>query len=496
MNQRDTSFILRWVSLLFLFAALVLTAIELTTYSRTRSNYPAGMSIAGIPIGEVDSAIAAQRLLQVYSSPVELRYADAVIHLDPQVAGFTLDTESMIAAADLQRTGAEFWSGFWNYLWNNEALAGDIPLRATISEDRLRAYLKNEIASRYDQPATPAQPIPGETNFAPGTPGQELDIDRAVILISDALRSPANRVVALTSIRTQPGRPTIQNLQTQIQQVIDSENFDGIVGFYMLDLQNGQELHFGYRDGASIPVSEVDIAFSASSTIKVPILVSAYHYLGPEIDSGISALILNMIATSENTTADAVLRAINEVRAPLMVSEDMSKLGLENTFLGAFFYLGAPPLQVYNTPANERVDAFTDPDVLNQTTPSDMGSLLADLYQCAESNGGALVAAYPDRINQRACKEMIGYLKRDKIGVLLEAGLPEETPIAHKHGWVQDAAGKITDMSDAAIIYTPGGDYALTMYITHPIQIVFDQGNRLFAKISQAVYNYHNFTSQ
>ena len=88
---------------------------------------------------------------------------------------------------------------------------------------------------------------------------------------------------------------------------------------------------------------------------------------------------------------------------------------------------------------------------------------------------------------------MITYLVRNKLPSLLTAGLPEGTQIAHKHGWISDASSLvIQNFSDAAIVYTPGGNYVLVIYAYHPVQIVFDEANALFAQMSQAVYNYYN----
>ena len=76
-----------------------------------RSNFPAGMVIAGIPAGGLDRQTTAQRLLVAYSMPVEVRYNDAVIQIKPDVAGFELDLEGMLTAADQQRTSQPFWVG-------------------------------------------------------------------------------------------------------------------------------------------------------------------------------------------------------------------------------------------------------------------------------------------------------------------------------------------------------------------------------------------------
>jgi beta-lactamase class A len=488
---RDTSFILRWVSLFFVAAAIVLTMIALTTYSRERGSYPTGMTIAGVPVGGIDPQTAAQRLLQTYNTPIELQYAGASIHMDPAVAGFQIDTETMLAAADLQRTGNSFWGGFWDFLWNRQTNTTNVPLLDTLSEDRLRVYLKEEVSSRYDQPAIAAAPLPGQTDFAPGSPGQELNLDRAVAVIVDALRSPTNRTVALTSQRTNPGRPPLKNLEILIKQIIDLTPFDGIVGLYLQDLQTGDEIHFGYDQNHDIPV-DPDIAFTASSTIKIPILVSVYKNLGPDLDQATQDLILEMITKSENPASDALMHKIDDVRGPLVVSNDMKTLGLPNTFLAGYFFDGAPLLQRFDTPANKRIDVATNPDAYNQTTPSDISSLLADLYQCAQNGGGGLVAAFPDKMNQTVCKQMIEYLKKDHLGSLIEAGLPDGTQIAHKHGWISGPTGIIQNFSDAAIVYSPGGNYILTIYVYHPIQTVFKPVSDMYAQISLAVYNYYN----
>jgi beta-lactamase class A len=246
---------------------------------------------------------------------------------------------------------------------------------------------------------------------------------------------------------------------------------------------------------------EPDVAFTASSTIKIPIMVSNYIAFGNQpLDERTSGLVLDMIQKSENPPADALMERLDVNLGPLVVTEDMEKIGLENTFIAGFFcdpINPCPLLARYSTPANQRLDVFTDPDLYNQTTTSDMGMLLADIYQCATSGGGALMAAFPDRVTQASCQQMIDYLASDKIGVLIEAGVPEGTQIAHKHGWISDAAsGVIKNISDSAIVYTPGGNYVLVIYAYHPVQAVWEPVSNLFAQLSQAVYNYFNLPNQ
>jgi beta-lactamase class A len=360
----------------------------------------------------------------------------------------------------------------------------------------LRGYLQNEISARYDEPPMPAQPIPGSTAFAPGTPGKVLDIERSVRLIEDTLRSPNNRVVVLSYGQSAPARPTIANLEILLKQLITSAKFDGVMGVYMLDLQTGQEIHFALDQGQDIPV-EPDVAFTASSTIKIPVMISYFikNGKGP-IDEQTDNLLLEMIRKSDNNATDAIMNRIDPNTGPLIVSDNMKTIGLDDTFLAGFFAPGSPLLKQFETRANSRNDVFTDPDTYNQTTPIDMGMLLADIYQCATSNGGALVAAFPDKINSDVCQKIVTYLSADKIGVLIEAGVPEGTQIAHKHGWVTGSDGIIHNFSDSAIVYTAGGNFILSVYAYHPVQIVFDDANALFASLGDAVYNFYNLPTQ
>jgi beta-lactamase class A len=500
VRNRTSVPILRGISIALLSIALVLGVVALIGYSRQRNNYPRGMKIAGVSVGGVDPQIASERVLQVYSSPIEVQYSESIIHVDPSVVGFELDMESMIAAADLERTGGSFWGGFWNYLWNRDPDPVEVPLSATIAEDRLRSYLQNEISARYDEPPTPAQPVPGSTTFSPGTPGVSLDLDRAIRLIEDTLRSPNNRKVALSFQRSAAARPTMQNLEILLQQNITLAGFDGVMGVYLQDLQNGQEIHFAMDRGQLISVNP-DVAFTSSSTVKIPIMVSYFIKYGSDaLNEQSSNLLLDMIRKSENPPADRLMESLDSLKGPLIVTEDMKKIGLENTFLAGFFCSAefpCPLLQKIDTPANQRTDVVTDPDSFNQTTPSDIGMLLSDIYQCAESDGGALIAEFPDKLTKEICQQMITYLASDKIGVLIEAGVPEGTQVAHKHGWISDPSSLvIKNISDAAIVYTPGGNYVLVIYAYHPVQTVWEPVSALFAQMSQAVYNYYNLPTQ
>jgi beta-lactamase class A len=89
---------------------------------------------------------------------------------------------------------------------------------------------------------------------------------------------------------------------------------------------------------------------------------------------------------------------------------------------------------------------------------------------------------------------MITYLTKNEIAVLLKAGLPEDTQIAHKHGWVTESDGLIHSIIDAGIIYSPGGNYVAVVAMYQPTQLIFDIANNLTAQISTAIYNFFNIS--
>ena len=87
---------------------------------------------------------------------------------------------------------------------------------------------------------------------------------------------------------------------------------------------------------------------------------------------------------------------------------------------------------------------------------------------------------------------MINHLSMKRIAVLIEAGIPEATQIAHKHGWVTDINGVINTIADAGIIFSPGGNYVLVVFLYDPVQLVWDPSSSLIAELSRAIYNFYN----
>jgi beta-lactamase class A len=239
------------------------------------------------------------------------------------------------------------------------------------------------------------------------------------------------------------------------------------------------------------------VAFTAASTMKIPIMIATFRRLPEPTPEAMVKMIELMIERSENDPADRLMEVVMDRNlGPLMVTEDLKTMGYQNTFLAGYFYPGAALLQRISTPANQRLDINTGPDAYNQTTTSDMGNILYDLYLCSETGGGTFTAVFPGELSQAECRQMIDYLTKNRIGVLIQAGLPEQTRIANKHGWIIEYDGLLHTMGDAGIVYTPGGNYILVIFIHQPTQLIFEPANLLVAKLSRSIYNYFNFSAQ
>jgi beta-lactamase class A len=401
----------------------------------------------------------------------------------------------MLAAADLQRLSGTFWTEFWDFLWNSENNPEPIPLDSTFSETLLREYLTNEISSRYDLLPTAAKPLPGQLIYQPGIPGTTLNIESNIIQIEYALHSPGNRTLNISLEKIAAPPPSFENLEILLKQTIDLAEFDGVAGVYVMDLLTGSEIHFILDNGIEVSTNP-DLAFTASSTIKIPIMISAFRHLGDSPDSEALNLLNKMITESGNDPADWLMQQfIDDNYGPLEVTADMQSLGLENTFLAGYFYDGAVLLYLYETPANSRTDVSISRDIYNQSTLSDMGQLLADLYMCEQNRGGGLVAVFPDEITQNECRLMIDLLTRNNTPYLIESGSPEGTRIAHKHGWSSDFTTAIRTISDAGIVYTPNRDYVVVFNFYHPVQLVWGPSSELIGNLAKVIYNYFNLSN-
>ena len=91
---------LQWISVFLLLFGVILTTFQIATFSRLHTTFPEGMTIASIPVGNLDRQRAAQRLLEAYNIPVDLRYNENIIQLDPSVVGADTLVGSVVGDPD------------------------------------------------------------------------------------------------------------------------------------------------------------------------------------------------------------------------------------------------------------------------------------------------------------------------------------------------------------------------------------------------------------
>jgi len=262
-----------------------------------------------------------------------------------------------------------------------------------------------------------------------------------------------------------------------------------LIVFFLVNLRNGDEIHFAYFRNSDIPV-DPDIAFSAASTIKIGIATAFFRFFDQPLDPEADRLLSEMLTLSGNDPADWLMERMDRDIGPILVTETLGELGLESSYIIAWYHPPAIPVSggYPQTPGNRRTDINTNPDILNQTTASEIGMLLSDIYRCTRG-GGTLMAVFPDQINRDECSVILDLMSENKIGVLIEAGVPEGTRVAHKHGWTSSPLDMV---SDAGIVFSPGGDYVLSIFLWNEREMIWEPTSKLIAGLSQAVYNYFN----
>lgn len=488
-SQRRKTTSLRWLPAVFggsfLLLALLIGIFDAIGFKKTPIVYPVGVSVQGIPLGGLDRSQAETRLAEAFAVPVELRYRQARMQFFPAELGFRPDY-----SATLDEIEANLPKNSWvTHLWGKTKGSNptDVPLIAAVDLNQAQELLRQVIPLRYDQPATAAMPIPYSTNYEAGQPGYSLQsLEAAAEQIEVALLSTNQRVVILDVRETPALMLDRVNLEIFLKQTIQLEKYNGLIEIYQRDLTSGETLHIALRANQAVTP---DVAYSAASTIKIPIMVSTMRRLEEPLPSQASNWMQQMIGESLNPPADGLMKAyMDNNSGPLMVTADMRELGYQNTFLAGYFEPGSPLLESISTPANQRRDIFLDPDFYNQTVPSETGDLLWKIYRCANQNE----LMFNGQVTASECQQMLNYLLENQIHALIEAGLPPEGRAAHKHGWTNDLDGLIHTISDSGVVYTPGGDYVLVIFAYTEQQFLYDTANQLFAKLSQSIYNAYN----
>src|SRR5450432_3099842 len=489
--------ILALISAILLIAALLLFVTQLGRFAENRDLLQTDITVAGVPVTGLNLSQAANTWQTVYSQPIELEYQGSPIILLPSDIGFHTNDELMLADIESKVSGnSNYWQDFWNYLWRRPTSPVDVELRADYQEAKLRAFLQ-DVANRYEQRASSASFDPKALTFDSGSAGTRLDIDASMQAIDATLRRPTTRKVALIMKDEGAHAANIQTLKQAILDYFTTKAFlpDGqntVASLVLIDLQDGQEININ-----------PDTAYSAESTIKIPIMLNIFRKLTFAPDSDTKWLMAASILCSSNSASNYLMQLGGTgtssgdqlANGLTQVTNTAEAVGANNTFISAPLYVGDKQYQ-FSVPApttspDKTFD--TQPDAYSQTTAEDMAIMLHDIYDCSEYASG-LIAIFPENYTQTECKEMVQLLSGNIIGRMIELGVPPGTQVAHKNGW--GAVGSGYNSSDAGIIYTPGGNYILSMYMWERLQPGQTIGSILpwetMEGISRIVYNYFN----
>ena len=250
---------------------------------------------------------------------------------------------------------------------------------------------------------------------------------------------------------------------------------------FVLDLASGQEFSFGG-----------DIAFSGTSINKIAILTALYSRLEGPPSISLATDIANTMICSENAATNRLLSMLgggNSYYGAEAVTSFYEELGWSRSFITApFTTIGTPepppgPIKLPETSADQ---VKANPDLSNQLTVSEAGALLGGIYRCAYGEEGPLIETFGGAIEPRECRQILHVMSSNTVDALLKAGAPADTRVAHKHGWIADTHG------NAALFFTPGGDYVIAMMLYQPQWLNFQESLPLIAEVSRRVYNYFN----
>ena len=246
---------------------------------------------------------------------------------------------------------------------------------------------------------------------------------------------------------------------------------------FVLDLLTRQAFSFGD-----------DYAFSGTSLNKIAILARLYASLNAPPTLEMATDILNTMICSENAATNRLLSVVGDGNVWLgaqSVSDFLARQGWTRSFLVApFTTVGTPepPPFPITAPQTNADQVKAQPDFSNQLVASETGALLAAVYDCAYGSEHPLGAG----LEGRECRQMLHVMSNNTVDALLKSGVPAETRVAHKHGWIPDTHG------NSALFFTPGGDYVIAMLLFQPEWLNFQESLPLFAEVSRRVYNYFN----
>ena len=468
----------KWLIILVIFICAGFVLFRLIQYRLQQDILPLGTSIAGIDVSGRTIDEARSLVEREYYKPLYLYHKADHVELNPEDVGFKLNMESMFNQLDSSINGTSQWLHFGSFLVQRPLRPIDIPLQAGHDSDGLEAMI-NSVAEFLDQPAQGPQMLGISDELQAGRIGYVTDAHSSVEAITKALYRTDNRDVLMLVVEQPIPERNLDILAESIEGEL--QGFNGQGSIFIMDLSTGEEMSIS-----------ADVALSGLSILKIAIFVEAFRAIDGPLNEYQEQLFLDTATQSSNFAANLLLHEVageaNTYLGADILTENIVRLGLENTFM-AVPYDANPPAHrrtTYGTPANNRTDISTDPDPNMQSTAEEIGTLLSMIYYCAKG-GGPLIAVYGSEITPDECQAIIDFMIQNEEGNLIRFGVPQGTPVSHKHGWAQ------ATHADAGIVFSPGGDYVIVEYLFQPGDwLLAADSFPILREIARAAYNYFN----
>lgn len=496
-----------------LLLIVVLSLFPLYSYYKgVAAPIPPGVRLGGVDVTGMKTTDEIRAHLDpIYHELIGVRFQNRLLKLDPDDFGFRVDFEQMVADAGRYLRGWELVDIAVREAIGLPQQVRNVPVRYTIDTPKLRAWLESvaaelntaPIAARVVDAAadattaaapTGAQPTPTPAypatvpqprrglQWAPGSPGYAIDIDASLARILAGLTSHDAREVELALRELPPPMPTMADLEPQLVRLLD--DYPAFTTVSIIDLQHGDITNV---DG--------DAAFSAMATLRIALAAAVMERLPNGVAAGdpdaqqVGQWLDLALGKDPNEAANAALSWLGDGSATVgaqRLTAFVRSLGLENTFIQGEF--GGAAQTPITTPSNQRERPNTRPDANMQTTPADMATLLAAIYQCTQ-NKGLLRERYTATISPDECATILFYMTHNELRDPIWRGLPDwdERWIVQRHGLLPAQQGGV------ALVWGPTGPYVISVFTFNPGLVGWEVANQAVADLSRIVWEFFAF---
>lgn len=245
------------------------------------------------------------------------------------------------------------------------------------------------------------------------------------------------------------------------------DTYKGEVGVYLKDLSGGNVWEYN-----------ADRLFTSASLIKLPIMIAVFD----KVEKKEVSLDTELVITSKDRVGgsgslkwamDGTRISLFEVVYRMITESDNTATKLLIDYFGIDYFKDSfRKMGLYYTNITIEGMDLTSGRVAkeNYTTPREMAYLLEKIYK-------------KEMVSKEKSQLMIDILKRTKESSRIKRGVPSNWEVGHKTGLLRKSC------SDAAIIFSPGGDYILVVLLDNVP--TYSNGKSFIAKIAKLTAEYY-----